>query len=334
MSTVSSGPGSGTRISFDWSYRGFQACTMENEFLRITVIPQVGAKVHEMIFKPADRDLLYHHPRVELRQPVFGGNVDNWWTGGIDDALPTGAACELDGEELPFLGEAWSMPWTSERTSATSVCFSRDGVITPFRIERTMELRPGEPFVRQRHRITNVGTLPLRFIWGIHPGLPIGPATRIQIPARRGVVQDSWPDNRLGETGATYPWPKSELVELGPQAGGTWDLHYATELEAGWLAAWDAEWGAGFGMTFPADLFRCVWVWLVDGGWRGIRCAAVEPWLGYPGRLDEAIAADRAYRLEAGEVLTAETRLIGFETRSAIRGFDAEGRPVSDGAAM
>ena len=220
MGMVSARSGSGTRISFDWSYRGFPACTMENEFLRLTIIPQVGAKIHEMIFKPADRDLLYHHPRVELRQPVFGGNVDNWWTGGIDDALPTGAPCQLDGEELPFLGEAWSMPWTSERTSATSVCFSRDGVITPFRIERTMELRPGEPFVRQRHRITNVGTLPFSFIWGIHPGLPIGPATRIQIPARRGVVQDSWPGHRLGETGSVYQWPKSEIVEPGPQAGG------------------------------------------------------------------------------------------------------------------
>ena len=123
-------------------------------------------------------------------------------------------------------------------------------------------------------------------------------------------MQDSWPDNRLGETGATHQWPKSEITEPGPVAGGTWDLHYATELEAGWLAAWDAEWGEGFGMTFPADLFRCVWVWLADGGWRGIRCAAVEPWIGFPGRLDEAIAAGRAYQLGAGEVLTAETRLI------------------------
>jgi hypothetical protein len=75
----------GTDISFDWSYRGFQACTLENEILRVTVLPQVGAKIHQMIFKPADRDLLYHHPRVEVRQPVFGGNVDNWWTGGIDE---------------------------------------------------------------------------------------------------------------------------------------------------------------------------------------------------------------------------------------------------------
>jgi len=88
----------------------FATCTLENEFLRVTVVPDIGAKVHELFYKPLARDLLFHHPRVELRAPVFGANVDNWWTGGIDDALPTGHACVVEGEELPFLGEAWSLP--------------------------------------------------------------------------------------------------------------------------------------------------------------------------------------------------------------------------------
>lgn len=319
----------GTEISFDWSYRGFQACTLENEILRVTVLPQVGAKIHQMIFKPADRDLLYHHPRVEVRQPVFGGNVDNWWTGGIDEALPTGAPCVVDGEELPYLGEGWSMPWTARQVSATAVTFSRGGVITPFHVERTMELEPGKPFVRMRHRVTNTGTMPFRFIWGIHPGLPLGPATRIEIPATLGVIQDSWPGDRLGPSGSTYPWPQRELIEPASAPSGTWDLHYATGLTAGWLAAWDAQWGSGFGMTFPHETFRCVWVWLVNGGWRGIRCVAVEPWTGYPSALDEAIAAGHARELAVGDSLTAETRLIGFATTTAVHGFDEDGRPIT-----
>ena len=192
-----------------------------------------------------------------------------------------------------------------------------------------MELRPGEPFVRQRHAITNTGTTPLRFLWGIHPGLPVGPATRIQIPAQHGVIQDSWPGDRLGKTGSRYAWPKPGLVRFETAPRGTWDFHYATELEAGWLAVWDQEWGTGFGMSFPCDLFRCVWVWAVDGGWRGVRCVAVEPWTGYPARLDEAMTAGRACDLGAGQTLTAETRLIGFQAHAPITGFDHEGRPVT-----
>jgi hypothetical protein len=319
---------SGTRISFDWSYRGFGTCILENELLKVTVVPEVGAKVHEMIFKPADRDLLFHHPRVELRAPVFGQNADDWWSGGIDDVVPTGHPCVVGGEQLPFLGEVWSMPWSVEQVGSATVRLSRDGVITPFRIEREMELRPGEPFVRVRHRIENVGLLPFRFIWGIHPSFPVGPATHVEVPARRGIVQDSWPDDRLGASGTEYAWPRAEVAEVGPEPHGTWDLHYATDLDGGWLAVWDEAWGCGFGMTFPTDVFACVWVWLVDGGWRGIRCVNVEPWTGYPARLDEAIEAGRATELAPGETLEAATRWIAFETRGPVRGFDEAGSPV------
>jgi hypothetical protein len=317
-----------TRISFDWAYRGLATCILENDLLRVTVVPEVGAKVHEMVYKPSDRDVLFHHPRVELRAPVFGVNADDWWTGGIDDVLPTGHPCDVDGESLPFLGEVWSLPWTAERVDANTVRFAREGVITPFRIEREIELRPGEPFLRVRHNITNIGTLPFRFIWGIHPGLPIGPATHIQVPARRGVIEDSWPGDRLGPSGFEYPWPHADLIAIGAEPAGTWDFHYLTELHAGWIAVWDGEWGCGFGMTFPHELFRCVWVWLVDGGWRGIRCVNVEPWTGYPARLDAAIAAGRASTLAPGESLEAATRWLAFATTEPIAGFDDEGRPI------
>jgi hypothetical protein len=81
-------------------------------------------------------------------------------------------------------------------------------------------------------------------------------------------------------------------------------------------------------MTFPHELFPCVWVWLVDGGWRGIRCVNVEPWTGYPARLDAAIAAGRASTLAPGESLDASTRWLGFATTEPIDGFDHEGRPI------
>lgn len=142
------------------------------------------------------------------------------------------------------------------------------------------------------------------------------------------MVQDSSPDDRLGRSGSTYRWPNPALTEPGEQPGRTWDLHYATELEAGWLAVWDGRWECGFGMTFPHEVFRCVWVWLVDGGWRGIRCVAVEPWTGYPTALSDAIAAGHATTLAAGQSLSAETRLIGFATTTPVTGFDEAGQPL------
>jgi Domain of unknown function (DUF5107) len=316
-----------TTVSDDWAYRGFTAVILENSRLRVTVLPEVGAKIHGIVSKELDRNLLYANPRVEVRRPVFGANVDNYWTGGVDDAIPSGHPCVVGGEEIPFLGEAWSLPWSYQRTGPDAVTFTRLGVITPFQISRTVRLAPDESIVRLSYRIANVGLAPLDFIWGVHPGLPVGPATHIQVPAASGVIDESWPDDRLGAPGTTYSWPRREMTELGPEPGGTWDMHYATELQAGWAAVWDASWGGGLGMRFDRSVFTNVWVWLVDGGWRGLRCVAVEPWTGYPARLDRAIEAGRATRLHPGEVLESEVELIAFATDRLITGFNDDGSP-------
>ena len=317
----------GTRITCDWSYRGFQACILENEFLRLVYIPEIGAKLHEMVYKPLDLDLLFHHPRVELRQPVFGVNVDNWWTGGMDDAIPTGHPCEVDGEELPFLGEAWSLPWRVDQESATAVRFERDGVITPFCISRLVELRSGEPFVRVGYEITNTGIAPLSFIWGLHPGLPVSSATEIDVPAAVGIVDTSVPEGRF-RSGERYKWPDRRLSAFAPEPAGTWDYHYLTDLDAGWLAVRDRSSRAGFGIEFPPDVFKCVWLWAVDGGWRGIRCVAAEPWTSWPGRLDEAIKAGTQVTLDPGARLIANVRILAFEESGPVAGFDPSGTPL------
>jgi len=101
----------GATISDAWSYRGFPVLVLENARLRVTVAPGHGAKILELSSKRAGRDLLYHHPRVDLRPPVFGANADDWWTGGIDEIAPTGHSCVVAGEQLPFLGEFWSQAW-------------------------------------------------------------------------------------------------------------------------------------------------------------------------------------------------------------------------------
>jgi hypothetical protein len=320
----------GTRISWDWAYRGFETCILENRYVRLTILPKVGAKIHEFVLKALDRNLLFQHPRVELRAPVFGANVDNWWTGGFDDAVPTGTPCEVDGEALPYLGEMWSLPWTVEQIAEDAVRCTRDGVITPLRIERTVRLPADASHARMTYRLTNLGVLPVNFIWGMHPGVPIGPATRLQVPGRRAILGESTPVGRLGPEGSERAWPIDELTVLPSRPGMTADLVYVTDLTSGWWAVWDDDWRAGIGMTFSTETFPAVCIWLADGGWRGTRCLAVEPWTAYPQRLDHAIAAGRATQLEPDESMEAECELIGFEACGTVRGFDG-GAPVVSG---
>jgi hypothetical protein len=323
-------------ISDEWTYRGFQAVVLENDRLRATVLPGHGAKVVELVSKWARRDLLFHHPRFDVRPPVFGANVDDWWTGGIDEVAPTGHACVVDGEALPFLGEFWSQAWrhqvVAQEPDRVALRLTAGGVITPLRLERTMELRRGEPFVRSRHRVTNAGPLPVPFMWGIHPGIAIRPGSRISAPATQAVFAEGHAELGI-EAGMTFDWPSlpasgGRTIDLSTARAPdppSWELVHAFGLSGGWLAVTDPPTRSGFAMAFDPDVFPVIWLWGVYGGWRGLYAAAVECWTSWPARLDQAIEAGRERVLEPGETLETEVLFIAADDVSVVDEVSADG---------
>jgi galactose mutarotase-like enzyme len=325
-------------LSLDGSYKGFRTLVLENDEIRLSVLPDYGAKIFQFIVKKADRDLLYHNPRVEIRAPVYGVNVDNWWHGGIDECIPTGQPCKYKGEEYPSLGEVWPLPWSYEiekdAGNEVTVHLSRNAVIAPLRVERWVTLRGHGSVVEMRHKITNVGYGDFEFLWGIHPGLALTPSSRIDIPTSKVLIDESSPNNRLGAQGSYYTWPNAktktgEVVDMRivqPPESKTVDMHFATSFNEGWLALTDTSAKVGFGFAFPKEVFKCIWLWLVYGGWRGLYCAAVEAWTGYPGRLDLAVENGSAASLQAGRSLSCETRLVGYTGLSKVDRVTPEGR--------
>lgn len=325
-------------ITDEYSYRGMKTIILENEWIRAVILADMGAKIHEFTYKPSNRDFLYHHPRVECRTPVFGVNVDNWWSGGMDEAIPTGHPCTYKGEDYPFLGEVWSLPWQYEiqNRSAAEVCLylHRPLIISPLVVERKISLRQNEMMLRLEHRVTNVGTAPCEFLWGLHPGFAVDENCRIDLPAQEMIVQESFPDDRLGSAGTAYRWPFAkdknhkaiDMRRVAPASAGTMDFHYAVGLQEGWLAVTDTQRREGAALVFPKEIFNCAWLWLVYGGWRGIYTAAVEAWTGYPAKLSDAVAGGKYSQLAAGQALECQTLLLAHSGFAEIEHISSDGK--------
>jgi hypothetical protein len=324
-------------ITDDWSYRGFKTVILENDMIRATVLPDAGAKIHEFIYKPSDHDFMFHHPRVELRTPVFDVNVDNWWTGGLDEAIPTGHPCNYKGENYPFLGEAWSLGWNYQiqkiSDTEVSLYIRRPLIISPLIVERWISLKQDEPALDFRHRITNPGFTPFEFLWGIHPGFNITPDYRIDLPAGEVQIEESVPDNRLGKPGSKYTWPfaldkgrnQIDMRIVNPPDSGTMDFHYVTGLKEGWLALTDTKKKEGVALVFPKDIFKSIWLWLVYGGWRNTYVAAVEAWTGYPAKLSDAVDHGEYSSLMPGQTLECETKLMVYTGFKEVTRIDLNG---------
>lgn len=319
-------------IDTNWSYHGFRAVVIENRHLRAVVLPELGAKLWSLVDKAADREVLWHNPRVPPRPAHYGAAYDDWFCGGWDELFPNDAPAAVAGEVYPDHGELWSMPfsWEAAVEGGEAVLrMWRAGVATSTRIEKRVGLGADEPLLRLRHRIRNDGPRPLDFLWKLHPALRVTPASRIDLPAGRVLVDPGFRERLAVDS---FRWPHApaaggavDVRQVPPPESATCDFYYAVDLAAGWCALTDTAARAGFGLAFDPAVFRSVWVFGAYGGWRGHYTTILEPCTGYPYRLEEAVAQGTASRLAAGEALETEVAAVLYRGLSQVTRISADG---------
>jgi hypothetical protein len=329
-----------SRVDIHWKYRGLQVVRLENEILCIDVLPELGAKIWNFVHKPTGRNLLWHNPHLPPERQPFGAKFDDTWSGGWDELIPNDVPTPVPyGDLLPDHGEVWSQPseWTlpDPGGECASARFVNYGRVWPARFEKTIRLCPGESFCRIQYRYTNLADAPFDFLWNIHPPLAISPATRIDIPARRGLT-DPWSTD-LFEGGTEYDWPYAldrngnpvDIRLVPPQASWA-DFHYLPDVAAGWYAATDTRAQVGFGMAFPMSVFPHLWLFRAFGGWRGLYTLIVEVSNGYPNLLEAAREQGRCGHLEPGETVEAEITAVAYTGLTSVQSIEPNGQVTGE----
>jgi hypothetical protein len=303
-----------------------QVIRLQNSTLEAAVLPQIGAKLFDLIHRPTAHNFLWHNTRIAPQPYPIEANFDNYWCGGWDDAFPTCESCTHNGELYPNLGELRSVGWnvTSLDTAGAepSITLSALGPISPVEARKKVTLK--DDALEMEFHVRHVGYLPIDFIWGTHPAFSITPDCIIHIPARTGIVGQA---NRplLGEPGQRYDWPvvktstgstnMSHSMTPGEYAAG----HYATDLSAGWYALEYRDLQMGILFEFPLEMCPYLWLWLSYGGWRGYYLAVIEPWTSYPVTLSEAVAAKTHRVLTPGGEFSCTVRATPWASPVTLR---------------
>lgn len=283
---------------------------LESPQLALSILPEVGGKILNLVDKGLGRNLLWENPRIRPQRFPIDSNFDNYWCGGWDEAFPTADACEHKGEPFPNLGELRSLSYLVEDRGADQnrawVRLSTFAPISAAKVTKTVVLQVNQ--VAVHFELECLGPLPLDYLWGAHPAFSVSRDTHLLIPAKTGIVAiASHPS--LGRPGERYLWPwlgsldmsRVQGIEAGVNCG-----HYVTDLEAGWFAVESA--GAGIVFDFPLEKCPHLWLWLVYGGWRGYHHAIIEPWTSYPVNLAEAARQNRHQQLPPGEKFAVTIR--------------------------
>ena len=302
-------------VSSDWTFRGLPTVILENRFLRLVFLPQLGGKIWQITYKPVDADLLWNNSRIAPTRLPMNSRYDDVWCGGWDELFPNDEVATIDGESYPDHGELWTGEWQAqpfEKPGEVGVALRFLTPISSIRIEKVVTLRADESRVHFRHTFTNIGSATFPFLWKLHPAFAVSPRHRLDFPFMKVLLDPAFPGT-LGGAASPFDWPYTQLggkqVDLRRVPGADERqlyFFYGTEMKESWCAITNTETGLACGLHFDPRVFGSCWLFASYGGWRNYDVAVLEPCTGYPLNFEAMHAAGRARTLAPGGSLTTE----------------------------
>ena len=149
---------------------GFEVHVLGNEDVELAVVPELGARFISLKDMRTGRDWMWHPPGgLKLFRNRAGDDFSQSPMAGMDECLPTIAACSWQGRELPDHGEVWSAPWQVDSGAWESGILKTTVrlKILPLEFERAVELNENE--VQISYRLSNHSAEEKHFLWAAHP---------------------------------------------------------------------------------------------------------------------------------------------------------------------
>jgi hypothetical protein len=314
--------------------QGLRAILLENSLLRLVVLPEAGAKIGQITYKPLDAALLWNHPHLFPAPHVPSTSYDDVWSGGWDELFPNDEPGKLNGHYLPDHGELWTGNWQAEpfhRQDAAGVHLRFTTPISNFLVERTLLLRPHSATFEIHYRFTNQGAGTFPFLWKLHPAFAVSANHRIDFPPMAVVREPEFPGT-LADAPPIFPWPHAplgdrvlDLRQVPDVSSRALHFFYGAGLVSGWCGITNRANRLGCALRFDSDVFPSCWLFATHGGWRDLNVAVLEPATGYPFQIQSMIDGGRARRLAPGASLETTVLFSAQEGLTSIGGVDENG---------
>lgn len=301
---------------------GWSIIVIENERLKLRVIPDVGAKVLSLRFKPTEREWL-HQVRIDrIKRPTYGDSFVDRELGGFDDMCPTIDSCHYPSSspalrvKLPDHGELWSVPW-EVFIHDDDVIFGVRGRALPYEFQRTVRFI-SEDIVEFAYSIRNHGRETIHFLWAAHPLFAVDESTEIILPDNMRIVRCVYGDHRLSAD-TTYSWPTAQLESgqfyglsrIGPPSNrNARKFYYPGRVPKGWSALYSERTGDFLICHVSPAEVPYLGVWIDEGLYASAANCALEPTNAYYDSLERAVAAGTAPSLTPGEAVSWRLRYV------------------------
>ncbi len=232
---------------------------LENRYLRLGILPDLGGRIYEATFKPTGNNEFYSNPVVK---PTDWGPANptgaNWWLGigGLEWGFPV----EEHGYEF---GRPWGFDHVMLPNGGVMLTlFTRYGPEIPYAVVDVI-LPPDAAYFVVQPRITNSWGAPFKFKWWdnamLAPGAANSPGADLQLifPASEVTIHSTG-DASLPAAGQPMTWPVYGGRDFSQLQN--WDQYlgvFQRPATAGnFVGVYDAAANEGMLRIYPSDVAR------------------------------------------------------------------------------
>lgn len=297
--------------------QGFSVVGLRTADAELAMVPELGGRIVSLRSRRSGREWCWHRPGESWlwrnrAADDFGGSPQ----AGIDECVPSVAACAWRGRAVPDHGEAWFQNWqldAAER-AAGRLTATVDLPITPLRFRRAISTTAHG--FRFDYALTNVGSASEEYVWCVHPLFTIEEGDRLELPAE---VHELRVNGGVGTAPIAqgdrwaYPEPQpgfrlDRLETPGMPRGCI--KGFAGPLREGGAALANARTGDRLEVRWDARAAPLLGLWL-NRGHAGFHHVALEPTNGAPDSLAQAVEEWHHF----GTLASGETREWWLEWR-------------------
>ena len=226
---------------------------LSNDYLTVTLLPELGGRVYEMIFKPTGNNELYRNP--VLKPTPFGPLEQGWWlaVGGMEWGFPTDEH-----------GYRWGAPWryrVLKGADGVTVTLRESDAITRPTVSVDLHLVNDRAALVVRPQLANptAAEVDLKY-WTnamLAPGAANAPASTLRfLFSGEEVIVHSTGDVHLPPEGELMDWPLYNGRDYGLL--GNWDqwlgFFEAPQAHGPFAGVYDASADEGVLRVYPANV--------------------------------------------------------------------------------
>ncbi len=234
----------------DLTYRTLE---VENEYLKLIFLPDLGGRLYEVIYKPTGHRETYRNP--VLKPSPWGPPEQGWWlaAGGFEWCLPVAEH-----------GYEWGLPWrisaSQDDQGVTVTLRDTDPNANRLQAQVRVRLNGGEAAFTIRYRLENPTAAPLAVKYWTNamlaPGGRNAPSAELRfiLPAEvKEVTVHSRGDEFLPGAGQRMSWPLFNGVDYSRLGNwNRWLGFFQDPAQGEFMAVYDGTYDEGMVRAFAA----------------------------------------------------------------------------------